>query len=342
MNLNIAVAVPEGGCCEKVGGTACRPNDTSTKPDGRPFAQKSWARVEHSRLWAGLLALLLLISLAHAAPPREFEVFNQLQEVSDEELDELRGRFISFSGITHFGIVMESVWKTRNGDVYGSGMELSLQGGIATTVMFRPTFTVISGKDMLASVKSAAVLTAPTGLLQDPGGKASIDSGGLENVTGVSQGIHIVSDSNTVANRVVMDVSLGSGTPPGSLITEQGSGQAASPPPSSTMANLSGASGESLTVTTEQGITLSSGLSQDGALVSIELPGEGRILQSVGGGLITAAGIRQNAEVLSQFNTIQNTIQLIAQMQDSPALPPPGFSLNKNMLSGLRHLGAIF
>ena len=294
------------------------------------------------RFRVGLLALLLLTSLAQATPPREFEVFNQLQEVPDEELDELRGRFISFSGITHFGIVMESVWKTRNGDTYGSGMELTLQGGIATTVMFRPTFTVISGKDMLASVKSAAVLTAPSGLLQAPGGKASIDSGGLENVTGVSQGIHIVSDSNTVANRVVMDVSLASATAPGSLTTEQSSGQTSSPLPPDNAANVSGASGESLTVTTEQGVTLSSGLSQEGALVSIELPGEGRILQSVGGGLLTAAGIRQNAEVLSQFNTIQNTIQLIAQMQDSAALPSPGLILNKNMLSGLRQLGAIF
>jgi hypothetical protein len=293
-------------------------------------------------LWLVILALMGLSSLAHAIPPREFAVFDQLREVPDQELDELRGRFLGLGGVTHFGIVMESVWKTRGGDVYGAGMELSLSGEGAATVSFRPTFTLVSSKDMLASVKSAPFLTAPTGLLKAPGGKASINSSGLENVTGVSQGIHIVADSNTVANNVIMDISLGSATAPGNLTSTQGSGTAASQAPADSVATVSGATGESLTVTTEQGITLSSGLSQDGVLVSIELPGEGRITQTVGGGLLTAAGIRQNAEVLSQLNAIQNSIQLIAQLQDGTGLINPGISLNKNILSGLRQLGAIF
>ncbi len=279
--------------------------------------------------------------MAHAGPPREFAVFDQLQEIPDSELDQLRGRFLGIGGITNFGIVMESVWTTRRGDVYGAGMELTLNGGDAASVVFRPTFTLVSSKDMLESIKTATVLTAPTGLLTAPGGKASIDSSGLENVTGVSQGIHIVADSNTVANSVIMDISLASAATPVTLTSTQGSSQADTPQRAA-MINLSGANGESLTVTTEQGVTLNSGLSQDGALVSIELPGEGRIVQTVGGGLLTAAGIRQNAEVLSQFNAIQNSIRLIAQLQDSTTLIAPGTILNKNMLSGLRQLGAIF
>lgn len=318
------------------------------------------------------LAISTLAGAARADAPQEFRVFQGLREVPDHALDQMRGRFITDSGIISFGIVMESLWKTSSGDVYGAGLDLQMAsrsgpilGGPSTPeISFRPSFTLISPQDKVASVQADAGYPASSQPLQGSGGNASVGVSGLLNVTGVSQGIHIASDANRVNNDLSLDiilkpaqavpeaqsVALASVTSTQSQgITGAGSSRGAPEAGGASVAIAEGVTnagllgrGKTLVVTTDQGVKLSSGLGSGGAIVAIELPGVGRVLQSIGGGLFSAAGIRQNAEVVSQLNVIQNSTRITFQLLDTGASTIFAEAFTKHTLQGLRQIGSAF
>lgn len=318
------------------------------------------------------LAVSTLAGAARADAPQEFRVFRGLREVPDHALDQMRGRFITDSGIISFGIAMESQWRTSSGEVYGAGLELQLAsrsgpilGGPSTPeVSFRPSFTLVSSQDKVASVQAAPGFSTSSQPLQDSGGNASVGGNGLLNVTGVTQGIHVAADANRVNNNLSLDIILKPGqakpeTQPVALATvsstqSQGTPAAGSLPGGTGAVNASAAiaegvtnagllgSGETLIVTTDQGVKLSSGIGGGGAIVAIELPGQGRILQSIGGGLFSATGIRQNAEVVSQLNAIQNSTRITVQMLDTGASTNFTEAFSKHTLYGLRQIGSMF
>ena len=318
------------------------------------------------------LAISALAGAARADAPQEFRVFQGLREVPDHALDQMRGRFITNSGIISFGIAMESVWKTSSGEIYGAGLDLQMAsrsgpilGGSATPeISFRPSFTLISPQDKVASVQADPGLLTASQPLQDSSGNVSVDGNGLLNVTGVAQGIHVASDANRVNNDLSLDIILKPGQaasesqsvalPTVTSTQSQGITGAGSLPGGPEAGNSSTAiaeavtnagllgSGETLIVTTDQGVKLSSGLGKGGAIVAIELPGEGRVLQSIGSGLISAAGIRQNAEVVSQLNDIQNLTRITVQMLDTGASTNFAEAFSKHTLFGLRQIGSAF
>ncbi|WP_461574081.1 hypothetical protein [Thiobacillus sp.] len=318
------------------------------------------------------LAIPTLAGAARADVPHEFRVFNGLREVADHALDQMRGRFLTNSGIISFGIVMESRWRTSSGEIYGAGLDLQLASrsgpvlGSPSTpeVSFRPSFTLISPQDKVASVQAAPGFSTSSQPLQDSGGNASVGGSGLQNVTGVSQGIHVASDANRVNNDLSLDIILNPGqaepeSQSASLASisstqSQGITGPGSSPGAPEAGGISGAiadgvtnagllgRGETLIVTTDQGVKLSSGLGSGGAIVAIELPGVGRVLQSIGGGLFSAAGIRQNAEVVSQLNVIQNSTRITFQMQDTGASTNFNEAFTNHTLYGLRQIGSAF
>lgn len=120
---------------------------------------------------------------------------NPLQpvEVSDQELSQLRGRFIMPGRIVEFGVTMNSVWENANGQVLGGKVNMQMKDG-----MFQPVFNVSS---VVASNGEQNVASAASGQIH--GGN------GLTNVSGISQSARSAGDFNSVYNDVSINVRHG-------------------------------------------------------------------------------------------------------------------------------------
>ena len=114
-------------------------------------------------------------------------------EVSDQELSQLRGRFIMPGRIVQFGVTMSSVWQNANGQVLGGRVDMQINEG-----MFQPVFTVST---VVASNGEQSTSNAASGEIH--GGN------GLANVSGISQSARSAGDFNTAYNDVSITVRHG-------------------------------------------------------------------------------------------------------------------------------------
>ncbi|MDT9170937.1 hypothetical protein, partial [Escherichia coli] len=71
-----------------------------------------------------------------ASLPAHAQVFKPI-EVKDQELDQLRGRYVMPGRIISFGVVMSSTWQNANGDRIGATAALQVQQST-----FKPQFYV--------------------------------------------------------------------------------------------------------------------------------------------------------------------------------------------------------
>lgn len=131
-----------------------------------------------------------------------------IKELSDVQMDMVRGKYAGYGQILYFGVEMASQWQTRDGRLYQAGLDLSVD---ATTL--RPTITLFN---------STSATQAPTAA--STGTNVHIDGSGLQNIAGESQGIQIGGDGNRVQNDMVMDIgsSAASHAATGTLATTSG------------------------------------------------------------------------------------------------------------------------
>lgn len=222
-------------------------------------------------------AWLTLICLA-AAMPVQAETFKPI-ELKDQELANLRGRYVMPGRIVSFGIVMSTTWQNANGDVIGATSSMQVQ---QTTI--KPQFYV------------SMIDKKGSGLGNAEGRGTVTGGGGLNTSEGVTQVVRAAGDNNTAYNNVDINVSRASQAPD---MPQQGQVLAAG----TTLVGANGAGSLSVSV--------SGGGVQLNVLASNN---QGSSLQRIAQG-----GLLQNATLLGDGNRVSNLTSLNVVLRDNMA-----------------------
>jgi hypothetical protein len=124
-----------------------------------------------------------------------------LEEISDAELSDMRGRYTPGDNtVAWFGVKMISTWQTTAGQVLEGTMALSMD-----LAKSKPTVSFVP------SVSITHINAPPPVPSTDP--SRQVDASGLANVAGVTQSVQVAGDSNLASNVTRLSVQDG-GSPP--------------------------------------------------------------------------------------------------------------------------------
>lgn len=238
--------------------------------------RQTMIRPATSKRVACVLAGILAVSpIARAGLPPNLEVFNGMQEVSDNDLGHMRGKFASNNQVLYFGVEMISQWETSTGSVIKAGANLNIDFRSNTpSVHYVPTVSIEQAQNTVTA--------------QQTNGSNNVSGGaGLNNISGVSQTIQVAGASNSIHNGIDMQVELSSSNQGGS-IADAVSGQAG-------LVSATASDGTVATVT----------LSHNSVGVNVTVPGQGQILQE-----IRNQGMFQAARIGGDLNQIHNAITM--------------------------------
>ncbi|MDH0649716.1 hypothetical protein N5D48_21480 [Pseudomonas sp. GD03858] len=222
-------------------------------------------------------AWLTLICLA-AALPIQAETFKPI-ELKDQELANLRGRYVMPGRIVSFGIVMTSTWQNANGDIIGATSSMQIQ---QTTI--KPQFYV------------SMIDKKGTGTSSSQGVGSVTGGGGLNATEGVTQVVRAAGDNNTAYNNVDINVSKGNQAPD---VQQQGQVLATG----STLVRANDAGSLSVSAT-GSGVQLN----------VLANNNQGSTLQRIAEG-----GLMQNATLLGNGNQVSNLTSLNVVLRDNVA-----------------------
>ncbi|WP_028694201.1 hypothetical protein [Pseudomonas cremoricolorata] len=241
-----------------------------------------------------LVAACLATSL-----PVHAQLFKPI-EMKDQELAQLRGKYVMPGRIISFGVVMSSTWQNAAGDRIGATTTLQVQQNV-----IKPQFYVsISGENGKGGVPGQG-----TGVVQGGAGLTG-------NVQGVTQTVRVAGDNNSAYNDVAINVREASQAP--DLATPQGQALSAG-------TTLSGSSNAG---------TLSVSNSGNGIQMAITASNnQGASLQRLADG-----GLLQSTTLLGGSNAVSNMTQLNVVLRDN--LPSSdALNCNLDQLKGLRVSG---
>lgn len=211
---------------------------------------------------AGSIVMLQPVS---ASLP-DTSIFNDANEISDEELSGMRGRYVGTGEILYFGVEMYTQWTTKDGTVQNTpGVNLTMNQN------FQPTVTIVT--------QNQPQNGGGNNLPVNGQGNVSIN-GGLDNVSGVGQSIQIGGDGNSIRN----DFNIN--------IERNGSG---SPAPNGIVLNGAGVTTVGSTTVTLSGNSLS---------MNVNVPGQGQVLQQLKGGSGFLQSAKIGGDVNRIHNTI--------------------------------------
>lgn len=220
-------------------------------------------------------------------------------EVKDQELAQLRGRYVMPGRIISFGIVMSSTWRNASGELIGATTSMQIQ---QSTI--NPEFYV-------STISQTGDGTTPNQ------GTGNITGGaGLSTTQGVTQSVRAAGDGNTAYNNVSINVKEASQAP--ALSPAQGrmlmSGQ--------TITGSNGAG--SIAVSAKGG----------GVQMAIQAnDNQGSSLQQAAHG-----GLLQNTRLLGSSNQVNNLTQLnVVLNNNGPSAG--ALDCNLSQLKGLRNPG---
>ncbi len=241
---------------------------------------------------------LAAICLA-ASLPSQAQTFKPI-ELKDQELANLRGRYVMPGRIISFGIVMTSTWQNANGDVIGATSSMQIQ---QSTI--KPQFYVSlidrKGGDGSTQTQGTGIVTG---------------GGGLNTTEGVTQVVRAAGDNNSAYNNVDINVKEASQAP----ATQQPQGQALAA--GSTLVGANGAGSLSVS-STGTGVQLN----------IVANNNQGSTAQRIAQG-----GLMQNTTLLGGGNQVSNLTSLNVVLRDN--LPTTGsVNGNLDQLKGLRTLG---
>lgn len=225
--------------------------------------------------------LPVLLALLGAGVSTGLQAAPMFREVSNAELEQMRGRYAEPGRIVSFGLEMMTSWQGVDGQRLASMVSLN-----ADTATMKPTITVYTGSSGSAPSTGTAA----------SGGQivGSVSAGGT---TGVLQTTQVAGDLNQVGNALSVQV------------VRQDSGDSSSSSLANGMqqvARINSATTLSLPAGTGATIVSTSG----GRLsLSLTIPGEGSTTQQLGGG-----GLSQQAQVLGNQNTVTNITRLTVGM----------------------------
>ncbi len=157
-------------------------------------------------------AFAAVLVLAWPAPTVAAQAGSGLAEIPDSELAHMRGRYtVGGNSVAWFGVTMISTWTDPAGRTLQGGMTLGLDfshGGDRPEVSFTP---VVSITDADAPLPTTA-----------GDGSRYIDGAGLDNVSGLVQGVQIAGDGNAASNFAHLRVREGDRAPDGAAAPMNG------------------------------------------------------------------------------------------------------------------------
>ena len=198
-------------------------------------------------------------------------------EVADDELAELRGRYIvGDNAVLWFGVEMVSTWQTDRGQTLQGTLTLGMdfsKNPNQPTVDFVPTVTITTAHHALPA--SAATISR------------NVQSAGLANVSGMLQSVQIAGDNNVATNVTRLS------------IQNQGNAAAAM-----TTAATNGASD---LYASAGDASASSSYSKDGARLTLAVAGQGTASQ-----WIRPGGLGQTIALTADNQSVTN--QMVVSM----------------------------
>ncbi|MDC7815326.1 MULTISPECIES: hypothetical protein [Pseudomonas] len=191
--------------------------------------------------------------------------------IQDQELSQLRGRYVMPGRIISFGIVMSSTWRNASGDLIGATTSLQIQ-----QATIKPEFYV------------STITQTGDGTTPPPGTGNVIGGAGLASGQGVTQSVRAAGDGNSAYNNISINVTEANQAP----ALAAGAGQALM-------------SGQTITGSNAAGSVAVSALN-GGIQMAIQANGnQGSALQQVAQG-----NLLQNTQLLGNSNLVNNLTQL--------------------------------
>ena len=220
-------------------------------------------------------------------------------EIKDQELAELRGRYVMPGRIISFGVVMSSTWRNASGDLIGATTSMRLQ---AETV--KPEFYV-------STIKHSGKGGSPNS------GTGRVTGGaGLSTSQGITQVTRAAGDGNRSNNKIAINVKEASTAP--------------APVPSRGQALIAG---QTITGSNAAGSVAVSATGGGVQLAITANNNQGSSLQQVAQG-----GLLQDTRLLGSSNVVNNMTRLNVVLDNkSPSAGALGYNLNQ--LTALRTLG---
>jgi len=220
-------------------------------------------------------------------------------EINDQELAELRGRYVMPGRIISFGVVMSSTWRNASGDLIGATTSMRLQ---AETV--KPEFYV-------STIKHSGKGGSPNS------GTGRVTGGaGLSTSQGITQVTRAAGDGNRSNNKIAINVKEASTAP----APVPGRGQAL-------------IAGQTITGSNAAGSVAVSATGGGVQLAITANNNQGSSLQQVAQG-----GLLQDTRLLGSSNVVNNMTRLNVVLDNkSPSAGALGYNLNQ--LTALRTLG---
>lgn len=245
-----------------------------------------------------VIPLLAATCLVACLPVQAESVFKPI-ELKDQELAQLRGKYVMPGRVISFGIVMSSTWKNAVGDNIGARVSMQVQ---ESTI--KPQFYVTTIDE--PATGNPAPPAAGTGTVT--GGA------GLSQTQGVTQSVRAAGDYNTAANTVSIDVKEADQAPP--VAAPQGT------PLDTTPVTASNGAG-TVSVTPGNG----------GIQLAINANGQGAAMQQ-----LAAGGLLQAAQMVGGNNAVNNLAQLSVVLKNNlPS--SGALDCNLDQLKGLRTMG---
>ena len=241
------------------------------------------------------LALTCLATCLHVQAETSFKPI----ELKDQELSELRGRFVMPGRIISFGLVMSSTWTNAQGATIGASTSLHLQNSV------KPQFYVSTYSQQ----------GTPQQGKPDTGTGIVLGGAGLGSGQGVVQSVRAAGDNNSALNNVDISISQSGQAP---ALTQQGSVLTATNPVS-----LSNAAGSISVAINNGAIQMAIAANNN----------QGNSLQQIAQG-----GVLQNTTLLGGGNAVNNMTQLNMVLGNTlPSTE--GLNSNLNQLKALRAAG---
>ena len=231
---------------------------------------RSWRRKQALAWLAGSLVMLSL-------PVSAGNPF-QVAELHDDELAQLRGRYVMPGRIIHFGVTMSSIWENSAGQTIGAGVTFQVDG------QAQPSLHITQ---LTSHSENQGNGTAVT-----PGSGQVVGGAGLTGVQGISQSVRSAGDYNEGLNNLEIVVTRGN--------SAQTQDTSAVPWDGATA--FTGAAGDVL-VSTRNG----------GLQIQLDAGTQGNALQRIGGGNIT-----QQANFSGNLNSARNLATLSVALRDLP------------------------
>ena len=253
------------------------------------------------RLLVSVVTFLFLCSTVHAESTQNLRTYpnipDVISDVSDEELAEMRGRFIRQGRPVYFGISMQSQWSTAGGEIITAGMNvgINLRKDVATDNM------VTIDVDLGDTGQAAEEITATP----------NSNLGGLDSTQGVAQAISVAGDDNQAHNKTYMTLRFISpelAEKAGGKVFYFGGKSLATSQKTTEITKTTSNVGQNGVVTTAF-------VDENGVGVKIEVPNQGAAMQLLRGksGNREGSGFLQSIQLQGNSNRIINQLNFVAE-----------------------------